>query len=531
MVEHPGRPGSIDKDSDERVHLGEYVRIVWKRKWMILVPTAIVLLTAWIGLRFVTPTYESKALIEIIDQDVIESVADEFADQGRRGGRRDRPSDYEEERVRQLNQQVTGQRFLGPVGKRLGLDRNPEILAAAQNMQSRLPDLKLDDLVVYAYTARLKEKIEVEKSGISLYEFICKDEDPHLAYALARAVAEEYLSYVLAEGIEVVDRTQEFSGEQLERYQRLLVKAEDALEAKQRQLQGRALNIQSPVTDENFTDAKRLLDEADLEITSLEGRVTRGLDRIPPMLRREGAIESKINSGRLASLSGMLRQAEVNQLPISIQGGAAGGVVAAEVSQTRQELFAEIQEQVARAFPTETLATQNLIRDIVFDRRTLASVRARRDRIQQLLGSYSARVVQAPEDDIELRRLQDEVERYRGLVANIEERRITDDLRKYAQEASASARVKIVQQPEVPTKPSSPDRGRILLLALCAGPLLGIGAVIIAETVDTSFRSVEEVEEELGLSVLGTIPRLFDSTLQAKRKRTRGGIERAGVAG
>jgi len=528
MVE---RPIKIEKESEDRVELGEYARIVWKRKWMVLVPTAIVLVTAWIGLRFVTPSYESHALIEIIDQDVIESVADEFADQTRRGGRRDRPSDYEEERVRKLNQQVTGQRFLGPVGKRLGLQQDPEVLTAAQNMQSRLPDLKLDDLVVYAYTAQLKEKIEVESSGISLYQFNCKDEDPQFAYALARAVAEEYLSYALAEGIEVVDRTQVFSVEQLERYQRLLATAENALEAKQRQLQGRALNIQSPVTDESFAAAKRLLDEADLEITSLQGRIERGLDRVPPMLKRQGTIESKINSGRLASLSGMLRQAEVNQLPISIQGGAAGGMVAAEVSQTRQELFAEIQEQVARAFPTESLAIQNLIRDIVFDRRTLASVQARRDRIEQLLGSYSARVVQAPEDDIQLRRLQDEVERYRGLVANIEERRITDDLRKYAQEASASARVKIIQQPEVPTKPSSPDRGRILLLALCAGPLLGIGAVIIAESMDTSFKTVEEIEQELGLSVLGTIPRLFDSTLQVKRKRTRGGIERAGVAG
>jgi uncharacterized protein involved in exopolysaccharide biosynthesis len=517
---------------ENKVDLAEYFRIVLKRKWMVLVPTAVVLLTAWIGLRFVTPTYESHALIEIIDQDAVENLADEFADQGRRGvRRRDGPGEYEEERVKELNQQVTGQRFLGPVGKRLGLDHDPEILAMVQGMQTRLPDLAFHDLVVHAYTAKLKEKLTVEATGISLYEFRCEDESPQFAYALARAVADEYLNYALAEGIEVVDRTQEFSAEQLERYRKLLVKAEEALEAKQRQVQSRALNVGSPVTTENFATAKRLLDEADLEISSLEGRIARGLDRIPPTLRREGNIESKIGSARLNSLSGMLRQAEVNQLPVIIQGSAAGGMVASEVSQTRQELFAEIQEQVARAFPTETQATQNDIRDIVFDRRTLASVRARRSGLQQHVGGYSATVVQTPETDIQLRRLQDEVERYRGLVANIEERRITDDLRKYAQQASASARIKIVESPEVPTKPASPNRLRIMLLALCAGPLLGLGAVILTESMDTSFKSVEEIEQDLGLKVLGTVPRLFDSTLQVKRKGTRRGIARAGASG
>ena len=69
--------------ADERVEILEYLRIVWKRKWFIIAPTVLVVLTALIGLRFVTPIYESHALIQINDQDEVEAMAEQFADERR----------------------------------------------------------------------------------------------------------------------------------------------------------------------------------------------------------------------------------------------------------------------------------------------------------------------------------------------------------------------------------------------------------------------------------------------------------------
>jgi uncharacterized protein involved in exopolysaccharide biosynthesis len=525
----------MSSTAEERVEIAEYWRIVWKRKWMILLPTALVLATAWIALHFVTPYYVSHALIAITDRDAVQALADEFADQGgRRGGDRRRAGDYAREKLGQLNQQVTGQRFIGPVGKRLGLDVDPTILTAAENMQARLPDLTLDELVTYAYTARLKPKIWIEPAGISLYKFKCKDEDPLFAYALARAVSDEFLNYTLGEGIEVVDRTQEFSSEQLERYQELLKQAEDALQAKQRQLQNRALSSQNPITEGNFAETRRLVDEADLEIITLERRIQRGVERLPADVGGTSSIRSKANSARLRSLASALNQAERNQVPLIIQGLAAGsvsGVVGSEVTNTRTELFAEIQTRVEKAFPRESLSTQQQARDVLYDQMTLESVRARRSRIRELLGQYSAGVAAAPAEQLELRRLQEDVDRYRQLVANIQERRITDDLHRYAQEASVSSRVKIIEPPAVPIKPAWPDRFRILLFAALAGPLLGLGAVILAEYMDNSLRTVEEIEHELGLPVLGTIPRLVPVNLKGRRRRANRRHQHAGMAG
>lgn len=523
----------MNREQQDRIELGEYARILWKRKWMIVVPTVLVAATAWIGLSFVTPVYVSSALIQILDSDVVESMAADFAGE-RRGGRRDGSGDFERGQEVKLNQEVTGQRFLAPVGRRLGLDKDPAIRAAAVNLQARLPDLKLEELLVYAYTARLKEKVAVEKAGIALYRFNCKDEDPAFAYALARAVADEYLGFTLKEGIEVVDRTQEFSNEQLERYQKLLTEAEDALEAKQRAISSQALWSQNPVTGDNLAETRGLIDQADLEIASLERRIQRGLERLPAAIGGLGRIESAVASGRLTSLTGALALAERNQVPLIIQGLGAGSIpneAGSEVTRTRTELFAEIQARVEQAFPQAAPGDQKQMRDIVYDRITLRSVTARKARIQELLSQYSAGVVSAPEQQLELSRLQQEVNRYRTLVDNIQERRISDGLQRTAQEASVTARIKIIEQPAVPVRPAWPDRFRVLLLAFLAGPLLGLGAIVLAEYMDTSLRTVEEIEHELGLPVLGAVPRLVPATLSAGGRRARRRAKEAGAAG
>ena len=127
--------------------------------------------------------------------------------------------------------------------------------------------------------------------------------------------------------------------------------------------------------------------------------------------------------------------------------------------------------------------------------------------------------------------MQQEVDRYRTLVDNIQERRISDGLQRTAQEASVSARVKIIEQPAVPVRPAWPDRFRVLLLAVLAGPLLGLGAIVLAEYMDNSLKTVEEIEHELGLPVLGAVPRLVPANLRAGRRRHRRNAKEAGAAG
>ncbi len=58
----------------------------------------------------------------------------------------------------------------------------------------------------------------------------------------------------------------------------------------------------------------------------------------------------------------------------------------------------------------------------------------------------------------------------------------------------------------VPLQPSRPDRMDVLLLGLLGGLLAGLFTSLVVGMVDTSFKSVEEAEQLLGLTVLSAVP-------------------------
>ena len=66
--------------------------------------------------------------------------------------------------------------------------------------------------------------------------------------------------------------------------------------------------------------------------------------------------------------------------------------------------------------------------------------------------------------------------------------------------------VNIVNEAQVPDLPSGPRRALYTLVALLAGLFLAIAIVVVRDMVDTRIRSAEDVEELLGISVIGRFP-------------------------
>jgi capsular polysaccharide biosynthesis protein len=64
---------------------------------------------------------------------------------------------------------------------------------------------------------------------------------------------------------------------------------------------------------------------------------------------------------------------------------------------------------------------------------------------------------------------------------------------------------KIIDEASLPEKPLFPNRIHILLMGLVAGFVLGIGAALGRELMDTSFSSGEEVASVLNLPTLAII--------------------------
>jgi succinoglycan biosynthesis transport protein ExoP len=100
--------------------------------------------------------------------------------------------------------------------------------------------------------------------------------------------------------------------------------------------------------------------------------------------------------------------------------------------------------------------------------------------------------------------LQKEVDTESALFDNVlRQMRETD-----VSQDSAATNIRLVEPPAVPTKPSKPKKGMVLLLGFAMGALLGTGAVYFAHTSDTSIQTPMEAEKLLELPVLGAIPQM-----------------------
>jgi polysaccharide biosynthesis transport protein len=133
------------------------------------------------------------------------------------------------------------------------------------------------------------------------------------------------------------------------------------------------------------------------------------------------------------------------------------------------------------------------------------------DGLRQQLMQLEGRVEAAPQ-----------VERqYKALALNLQLAQTKyNQLLKYQMDAQLTSqaivsgrsdRIRIVEQPSVPLAPGKPKRTAIVAVGLMLAILLGLTAVVVAESLDQSVRGSRDIRRVLALSPLGVIPEIQDA--------------------
>ena len=123
--------------------------------------------------------------------------------------------------------------------------------------------------------------------------------------------------------------------------------------------------------------------------------------------------------------------------------------------------------------------------------------------LQKNIDDAKAKVLDARNKNIQYQILQRESDTTRSLYDGL--------LQQYKDIGVAGAvgtnNVAIIDRASRPSVPFSPSLSKNLLISLILGLLAAAAAVAVLEIIDDSFKSPEEIEEQLGLPVLGIIPK------------------------
>ncbi|EIF2087125.1 capsular biosynthesis protein [Clostridium perfringens] len=83
---------------------------------------------------------------------------------------------------------------------------------------------------------------------------------------------------------------------------------------------------------------------------------------------------------------------------------------------------------------------------------------------------------------------------------------ITDEFISESKELIPNGNVQVIQKPQLPEYPVSPNKKLNILIAFVLGLMVGVGVVLLLEYLDNTFKSREELEKTLDLPIIGAIP-------------------------
>ena len=87
---------------------------------------------------------------------------------------------------------------------------------------------------------------------------------------------------------------------------------------------------------------------------------------------------------------------------------------------------------------------------------------------------------------------------------------ISEEFMKTSKELVPNGNVKIIESVELPENPVSPNKTMNIAIAFLLGLMVGVGLAFLLEFLDNTFKNKDQLERELDIPVLGTIPTVND---------------------
>jgi succinoglycan biosynthesis transport protein ExoP len=485
-------------------NIQDYLRVLWRKKYFLLLPIFVSGLVAVVGIHFLSPLYLSSTIIRMEDQSVLTTDVEKFVQQ------QDRRRFQDQETLARIRAEFSSSALLDELISRLGMDQDPVLRSdVAMLIKETGVSVPIEELVYRKLRARLSKKFQIDSAGPAMFRISCFDADPDVAYVLADAVTNILIERKAKSQMEGLREASQFSEEQLAVYKSRLEKSEGEL-GKLR-LQINQTKVESgPVGDQNFQYASTALKQLDISIDDTRGVIQRLDDRLkslsirvsPSLLASDRDVRESVANLEARSETELLKELESQG-----QSSAELTAINSDVEEGKRKVQRTLAAAVDRSYPGTSADYRPLVVEYLFQNVELQIVQSKRSHLDDYLRTYRNQSEVAARLERDIKSLQEEVESNRSLYSAFLRAKTSTQIGEAAQSTNLGVTLELVERPVRSLTPVKPEKIRILILALFLGGMLGLSALVYTEFADTSFRTVADVENRLGLKVLGTVPR------------------------
>jgi len=468
----------------QALEIEKYKDIAIRRMWWIILPFLLSIL-AGMGYGLKLPkVYRTSTLILVQPQKVPQSYVREIV------------SVDVEDRVRTITQQIKSRTNLEKIIREFNLYNEP---GSQMLMEDKIEDLR-KRITIDVSSSRSQES--------SSFQIFFTGKDPAHMPDVTNALA----SYFITENIKLREDqaigTEKFLTEELENIRRKLLDKEEELKRYREQYMGGLpeqletnLRILERIQQQTVTNQENLR-EAENRKLLIQQQLAEAAEirksRTTLSAEAGGETEQSLDQlkAQLASLEAryterhpdVIRLKEkISDLESKEKGDSKKGQ---KVSENRG--MSQAERNLVNQFREIELEIKNL--------------KAEAARLHSQIKWYQIQVENTPKREQELMSLNRDYENIRETYNSLLSRKLEAELAVSMERKQKGEQFRILDPARTPIRPFKPDIKRILLMSVALGLGLGCGLAYLKEMMDTSYKTPEEMEKELQVPVLVTMP-------------------------
>jgi polysaccharide chain length determinant protein (PEP-CTERM system associated) len=476
----------------------DLIKSVWdRRKWLAVLVFTVPFVTASALIAFVPTLYRSSATILVDRQQLPESMV------------RSTVTSALETRLHTINQEILSRSRLEALINQFNLYVDLRRRVPFEQVIERMRrDIRLD--------AKSIQQQEDRRGATIAFTLSYEGRNPETVARVTNTLASFYIEENLKARERQATGTAEFLKVQLAAVKKRL----DEQEALVSHFKKRHMGELPQQTDANLTAIERLNTQlrfnGDQQTRVQERReaLAKQLDEAAAL--EPGAAGPEVDAQRLARLYQdlrLLRGSYSDLYPDIVRLKAEIAALEQEIAQPTPE---KDRKPTAAVVSPQVMRIKQVQRDAEGE---INALKSEEQRLRSALASYIGRVEKSPQREQELRELSRDYEstqnHYGSLMRRYEEAQLAESM----EQRQKGEQFRVVE-PAIPSaEGSAPNRPRLLLVALGLCAALAAAAVLVAEQVNASFHSVDELRALTTVPVLLSIPLIVTPEDGARRTR------------